>query len=165
MIFQCKVRPCAVPIVKIETTDTGGNLLPKPINRTKVVKFGHKVGWVDRCSRKHFIPLDDEAKALNKKDYALMREELMALGVKHIYANDPFWFLADSLAAIKARHAGKAASIGRPLLEPEDDEEEEVVEPTNAELKAECKAKGIKYHPNDNKAKLKERLAGADKDE
>lgn len=153
MIFQCKVRPCAVPIVRISTHDDQGKPLPKPKNHTKVVKFGQTVGWVDRCSRKHFIPLDAEAKALNEKDYKEMVAELESLNVP-IPDNAPFDLLADSLAAIKAKETKTAAIKKQPLLEPDLTDE-----PTNAELRAQIKAKGGKCHPNDNKAKLKEILS------
>jgi hypothetical protein len=155
MRFQCKIRPCAVPVVDITTHDGKGKLLKKPIKRTKVVKFGGIVGWVDRCSRKHFNALDADAKALNKQDYAEMVAECKELNVP-VPDDATFALLADSLAAIHAKASAKAVSVATPLLVPSTDDE-----PTNAELRAQCKDKGIKTYPNDNKAKLKQRLATA----
>jgi hypothetical protein len=183
MEFRCNAAPNAAPCVRIATTDDQGRLLKKPKRIIKVVRNGESVfSWIDRCSRKHFTAMDDEAKRLNEKDYGEMFKELSDILKpygKTVPKGTPFSVLADSLAKIegdknKKKEATKPELLTIPVDEPASSEsapepkkQEETVELTNAQLKAKIEDLGGEYPPTANKAQLKDILSKleADKEE
>jgi hypothetical protein len=159
-IFRCIV-PNAVPCVDIKEFDEKtGQRLDKPKKAYKSVKKGGTVSWVDLCSRKHFIAVDDAAKRLNKEDFKKMKIELKDLNVE-LPDDATFAECADSLAALKASKTNSNANVKRRFFAPSEEADKEL---TNAELKAKLDDLGVEYPAVVNKAKLKELLAGAEKD-
>lgn len=155
MQFKCNVAPNAVPCTSIKTHDpTTGKKLDKPLKSYRVVKKGGTVGWVDRCSRKHFIAVDDDAEALNAKDFKDMKEELKELGIK-LPADATFAECADSLAKVEAKKIWKESTKAQRVFTPESQEADSTTsELTNKEIKAILDANGIEYPPQANKATL-----------
>jgi hypothetical protein len=155
MQFKCNIAPNAVPCTSIKTHDpTTGKKLDKPLKSYKVVKKGKTVTWVDRCSRKHFIAVDEDAKALNAKDFKDMKDELGALRAK-LPSDATFAECADSLAKIEAKKLWKESTKAQRVFTPESEEADSTTsELTNKEIKAILDANDIEYPAQANKATL-----------
>jgi hypothetical protein len=165
MKFRCNAAPNAAPCVKIATTNDRGEPLPKPKRTIKVVRNGQVINsWIDRCSRKHFTPVDDEARQLNARDYKEMFDELTDIFKpygKSVPKGTSFAILADSLAKIEYDRSQKKTTAKPVLLTVPDlpESSEAPVELTNAELKSKITDLGGSYPTVVNKAQLKDILA------
>jgi hypothetical protein len=141
-----------------------GTVDGKVVRKSRHVPFGKTTAWVDPASRKHFEPANDEAEKANKEDCKWLLEQLAKVEVNGKKLDIPAdatiselgeWYNKYDKRLNIAVHRGatqKKRALGFK-------ETNEVVEMTNAELKAILDDRGVPYGANDNKTKLKELVA------
>lgn len=82
-MYQCIAGPGAVPCIsdsRFNKDLKDGTINGKVIRTCKHVRKGKVVRWVDPASRKHFLPLDDEARRQDKEDFEFLFDFLTKKG-------------------------------------------------------------------------------------
>lgn len=157
MAYRCTV-PNARPCIYDSTYDPDlatGKIKGKVIRKYKTVKMDGEVGWVDPCSRKHFEPTDEATKRQDKEDFKKIKSELESFGVD-IPNDTTLWECAENLTKLKSGNKVQRIKKRNRVFGKKEVQEQEL---TRKELMGKLDDIGIKYHPNSNKASLKQLLA------
>jgi hypothetical protein len=168
MLFECTNPSGAMPCIYDTrfVRDKKGKILyasgtgesGKVERRNRFVKRGKRVGYVDFASRKYFEPVDDEAKAQNKKDYAWLLKELEAKGITDI----PEDATLSELGATYDKHDPRLAvamlkvkKVKSRVFGVKKGKKSEIDKAEKESIKKELDALKVSYHPATGIDKLK----------
>lgn len=157
--YKCLVKSAAPCVYdsRFDTNLADGTDNGVVIRRNQHVKEGKVCSWIDPCSRKHFEPVNKEARAQDAKDRTFLLRELKRLGVDDIPEDATLSELCKTY-----NHLDPRLNIGRRKQYAQKDrvfgKKEKSPEPTNAELQDQITKLGGTFGKNDNKGVLAKNL-------